>query len=123
VIVRPLTLTDYVRWFDDPPPSECRVWGKTVEQDQKLYGIAGVVMVAANHWGFFDIADELRTGHRFFLYRQTVQGMQEWVTRGGGVLRILCDPAVPRSRAWARRLGFVPNNDDNEDGVWTWRPQ
>lgn len=118
---RPSTEADIVEFFGERP------WGLTYARahsvsavvDGKVVGLGGVLFhINGSVLGFANLKEEARR-YPVALHKAVKQGLAEWEKMGHKTLRITIEQSVPRAKAWAASLGFVPV--DSEDGVWVWR--
>jgi hypothetical protein len=121
ITVRPATESDLLTFFGTMPPELeiTRVLAWVGEEDGKIVGIGGVRYHAdGGVTGFVNATPDCRA-HPVVMHRTALRFLAHWREAGHRTLRATIDSRIPRADVWARRLGFVPLDD--EGGVWAWR--
>jgi hypothetical protein len=117
--IRPSTAEDFVAFKGRLPPYRCRSFTGTV--GGKIMGIGGIAYLPDGTALAFL---ELEPGaHRYAvtLHKAAKRVIEEAQSRGIPCMIAEADPKEPTAQRWLSKLGFKPQQIDNET-VWIWQP-
>jgi hypothetical protein len=117
MLVRPATAADFLAFHGELPPYRVKAFAGIV--DGEVVGLAGLAFPHGSPMpiAWADMSDDARR-HAVALHKAAKAFFAGY--RG----RVACaaDPAIPASRRWLERLGFVPTGTMSPDGeVYVWQ--